>query len=91
MKTPVYSTRFKKEYKLSQKRGLDIAKLDKILTDLVCEIPLPPQNKDHDLIGNYIGCRECHIQGDWLLIYKYQRNYFYENRDTFRFILERVA
>ena len=72
MKTPVYSTRFKKEYKLSQKRGLDIRKLDKILADLANEIPLPPQNKDHDLIGNYVGCRECHIQGDWLLIYKYQ-------------------
>jgi len=72
LKTPVYSTRFKKEYKLSQKRGLDIRKLDKILADLANEIPLPPQNKDHDLIGNYVGCRECHIQGDWLLIYKYQ-------------------
>jgi len=74
LKTPVYSTRFKKEYKLSQKRGLDITKLDKILTNLVCEIPLPTQNKNHDLIGNYVGCRECHIQGDWLLIYKYQAN-----------------
>jgi len=72
LKTPVYSTRFKKEYKLSQKRGLDIEKLDKILIDLVNEIPLQPNNKDHDLVGNYIGCRECHIQGDWLLIYKYK-------------------
>jgi len=72
LKTPVYSSRFKKEYKLSQKRGLDITKLDKIISDLVREIPLPPRNKDHDLIGNYAGCRECHIQGDWLLIYKYQ-------------------
>ena len=74
MKIPVYSTRFKKEYNLSQKRGLDITKIDKILKDLVCEIPLSPQNKDHDLIGNYFGYRECHIQGDWLLIYKYQED-----------------
>jgi len=68
---PVYSTRFRKEYKLSQKRGLDIAKLDKILADLVNETPLPPHNRDHDLSGNYAGCRECHVQGDWLLIYRY--------------------
>jgi len=71
LKTPVYSTRFQKEYKLSQKRGCDIDKLDKILSDLVQEIPLPPRNKDHSLSGNYTGCRECHIQGDWLLIYRY--------------------
>ena len=74
MKTPVYSTRFKKEYKLSEKRGLDLGKIDKIISDLVSEIPLPLYNRDHDLIGDYIGCRECHIQGDWLLIYKYDGN-----------------
>ena len=72
MKTPVYSSRFKKEYKLSQKRGLDIGKLDKIIVDLLNEIPLQPHNKDHDLIGNYADCRECHIQGNWLLVYKYK-------------------
>ena len=70
MKTPVYSTRFKKEYKLSQKRGFDLGKIDSIISDLVNEIPLSPNNKDHDLIGDYVGCRECHILADWLLIYK---------------------
>jgi mRNA interferase YafQ len=54
------------------KQGYDICKLDKIITDLVNEIPLPPLNRDHGLIGDYSGCRECHIQGDWLLIYKYK-------------------
>ena len=71
MKIPVYSSRFKREYKLSRKRGFDIRKLKKIIVDLINEIPLPSHNKDHDLIGNYVDCRECHIQGDWLLIYKY--------------------
>ena len=74
MKKPVYATRFKKEYKLAQKRGLDITKLNKILADLTNEIPLPPHNRDHDLVGDYVGCRECHIQGDWLLVYKYQND-----------------
>ena len=72
MKIPVYSTRFRKEYKLSQKRGPDIARLDKILADLVNEVPLLPHNRDHDLRGDYAGCRECHVQGDWLLIYQYR-------------------
>jgi len=74
LKSPVYSTRFKKEYKLSQRRGLDLGKIDKIIAQLVNELPLPPQNRDHDLIGDYIGCRECHIQSDWLLIYKIDGN-----------------
>ncbi|MCL1787371.1 MAG: type II toxin-antitoxin system YafQ family toxin [Defluviitaleaceae bacterium] len=74
MKNPVYSTRFKKEYKASIKRGLDIAKLDEILIQLLKGIPLPPSNRDHPLQGNYSGCRECHIQGDWLLIYRHDGN-----------------
>ena len=74
MKNPVYSSRFKKEYRLSHKRGLDISMIDKIISDLVNEIPLHSHNKDHDLIGKYVGCRECHIQGNWLLIYKYDGN-----------------
>ena len=34
------------------------------------EEPLPPKNRDHALVGNYIGCRECHIEPDWLLVYE---------------------
>jgi len=74
LRTPIYSTRFKKEYKQAQKRGLDLGIIDKIIVDLVNEVPLPPHNKDHPLVGNYIGCRECHVQNDWLLIYKIEGN-----------------
>ena len=74
MKTPVYSTRFKKEYKASMKRGLDIARLDDIMVKLLQETALPPANRDHALQGNYAGCRECHIAPDWLLIYRYDGN-----------------
>jgi mRNA interferase YafQ len=70
MRKPVYSTRFKKEYKLMQKRGLNITKIHDIITRLVKEIPLLPQSKDHALNGDYLGYRECHIEPDWLLIYK---------------------
>lgn len=65
-----FTTQFKKDYKLSIKRGLDISLIDDIINDLVDEIPLDEKHKDHPLTGNYKGCRECHIKSDWLLIYQ---------------------
>jgi len=42
-----------------------------MLVNLIAECkPLPQKNKNHNLIGNYAGCRECHIEPDWLLIYR---------------------
>ena len=35
---------------------------------------LPPKYRDHNLTGNFIGCRECHIEPDWLLVYKINKN-----------------
>ena len=63
------TTQFKRDVKLSQKRGYDISKLKAVMKKLVNEEPLDNKFKDHKLSGNYIGCRECHIQPDWLLIY----------------------
>ena len=74
MKTPVYSGQFKKDYKLAGKRGEDIAELKKIISELLIGNDLPPKNQDHMLSGNYRGCRECHINPDWLLIYEVTEN-----------------
>lgn len=63
---------FKKDYKLAEKQGLDLNKLKEVITLLANGEPLPPKNKDHQLKGNYKGHRECHIEPDWLLIYKVQ-------------------
>ena len=65
-----YHNTFKKEYKLMKKRGLDITKLDTVIEMLSNEVILPIEYNDHALRGNYKGYRECHIQPDWLLIYK---------------------
>ena len=65
---------FKKDYKLAEKQGLDLNKLKEIITLLADGYPLPPKNKDHQLKGNYKGYRECHIEPDWLLIYKIQND-----------------
>lgn len=66
----VASTKFKKDLKLAIKQGLDISLLNEIVVMLQNGIPLPAKNKDHALTGNYSGCRECHIQPEWLLIYE---------------------
>lgn len=70
MLTIKYQNSFKKDFKLAQKRGYDIKKLEHIITLIANRQPLPQANKDHNSIGNYEGCRECHISPDWLLIYE---------------------
>ena len=66
--------KFKKDLKAIIKRGYDEEKLWTVVEQLANEIPLPPKNRDHALTGNYIGCRECHIEPDWLLVYEIQKD-----------------
>ena len=66
----VWSTQFKKDYKRSIKRHLEISLLDDIIRKLSKGEALDDSNKDHGLSGNWSGFRECHIEPDWLLIYK---------------------
>lgn len=63
------TNRFKKDYKLAIKQGKDISKFKELLLLIVNEQTIPIKYKDHSLI-NYNNCRECHIEPDWLLIYK---------------------
>ena len=65
----ILTGKFKRGLKLAKKRGLDISLLQDIVEKLLHKIPLEAKNRDHALIGNYKGYRECHIQSDWLLIY----------------------
>ena len=64
------SIKFQKDLKRVQKRGYDISLLTDVLNILANGEPLPAKYKDHNLSGNYKGCRECHISPDWLLIYE---------------------
>ena len=70
MLTPVYTRQFEKDIKRMKKRGKNPDKLKIIIRSLVSEEPLDPIHRDHKLIGNWKGRRECHIESDWLLIYK---------------------
>lgn len=65
-----FTSQFKKDLKLAKKQGKDVEKLYSIVEKIASGEPLDPKLKDHDLMGNYRGCRECHIEPDWLLIYE---------------------
>lgn len=68
--TVKYTTAFKKDYKRAIKRGLKMELLEQVVELLSMGKPLPDKNRDHDLSSDWVGHRECHIQPDWLLIYR---------------------
>ena len=64
-----FTSAFKKSYKRSQKRGLNLKKLDAVIDELRQGNPLAAKYHDHALTGKFSCFRECHIQPDWLLVY----------------------
>ena len=68
------TAQFKRDLKLCAKRHYDLQRLTDVVDTLRIPAPLPPINKDHPLAGNWVGHQECHIQGDWLLIYRIAGN-----------------
>jgi mRNA interferase YafQ len=70
MLIPVRTTQFKRDTKLSEKRGRDMSKLRSVMIKLAKEEPLDPKYRDHRLSGDYKNHRECHVEPDWLLIYR---------------------
>lgn len=66
----VLSNRFKKDLKLISKRGYNLSLLEDVVDRIARQEVLPDKNRDHSLTGDYIGFRECHIQPDWLLVYR---------------------
>jgi mRNA interferase YafQ len=69
MLTPVYTKQFERDMKRIKRRGKNREKIKIIIHSIVAEEPLDAIHKDHKLIGNWKGRRECHIESDWLLIY----------------------
>lgn len=65
-----YTNRFNKDLKIIKKRKYNTQKLKEVIIMLSEQIPLPQHYNDHALSGNYANYRECHIESDWLLIYK---------------------
>mgnify|MGYP004527739683 FL=1 len=72
MLKPAFTGQFKRDYKLAIKRGCNPNKLEKVISLLCNEQPLPEVYRDHALTNSrdYKSMRECHIEPDWLLVYK---------------------
>ena len=64
------TNQLKKDIKRHQKRSKDLSKLKEVIDLLLEKKPLPPKNRDHQLSGEWSGHRDCHIEPDWILIYK---------------------
>lgn len=71
-----YSAQFKKSLKKIIKQGKDIDKLLDVVDKLANKEELEARFKNHKLIKDkyYVDCYECHIEPDWLLVYKYNEN-----------------
>ena len=70
MYTAAYAKQFSKDVRLAKRRGKNLDKLKLIVRSLVAGEELDPIHRDHKLVGPFAGRRECHIESDWLLIYK---------------------
>ena len=70
MRSLISGAQFRPDVKLAQKHGRDMAKLRNIILLLAEGRSLPPHSKDHPLGGEWKRYRDCHIEPDWLLIYR---------------------
>ena len=66
----IYTARFKRDIKAIQKRHYDLQLLEAIVDALAAGETIPALHRDHELKGNWVGHRECHITPDWLLVYR---------------------
>ncbi|MDR3284731.1 MAG: type II toxin-antitoxin system YafQ family toxin [Treponema sp.] len=86
----VLRKQFKKDYARTKKRGMyDMDELNRIMRDVAEQKSLLQKNRDHPLAGNFIGYRECHITGNWVLLYKITKTQiFFARTGTHADILE---
>jgi mRNA interferase YafQ len=72
MLKPVATKQFKKDFKKVGRQGKDVKKVEAIMAKLAAQEKLEIKHQDHKLTGNFKDRRECHVEPDWLLIYKIQ-------------------
>ncbi len=70
MREIIFKKQFRKDVERIQRTGRSMARLSEVIDLLEEAKPLPPINRDHQLVGNMQPYRECHLGGDWLLIYQ---------------------
>ncbi|MBN1553810.1 MAG: type II toxin-antitoxin system YafQ family toxin [Phycisphaerae bacterium] len=83
MYIPVYTKQFEKDVKRCKRRGKHFEKFRILAQTLLSGKPLDPIHRDHKLIGNHVGRRDCHIESDWVLLYKIDgKNLIFERMGT---------
>ena len=83
MYAPVYTRQFEKDLKRCKRRGKNLKKFKILARTLLAGEPLDPLHRDHKLVGNYRGRRDCHLEWDWVLIYKIDgRHLIFERMGT---------
>ncbi len=68
--TPRTTTRFERDIERLVRRGMDMERIKAVINALCARQPLPASLRDHALQGEWRGCRDCHVAGDWILIYE---------------------
>ena len=89
MKAIFQTSQFKKDFKRIKKRGKDLSKLKEVVSAIANSEVLEECQRDHALSGNWSGSRDCHIEPDWILIYRVAGDYLFlertgSNSDLFR-------
>jgi mRNA interferase YafQ len=70
MRSPEFTRQFVKDLGLMERRHKDINKIIEVIVMIIWEDPLPEKHREHKLSGDYSGYTECHVEGDWLLVYR---------------------
>jgi mRNA interferase YafQ len=80
MKAIFQTNQFKKDFKRIKKRGKDLNKLKEVVSAIANSEALQERHRDHALSGNWSGSRDCHIEPDWILIYRVDGEYLFLER-----------
>ena len=80
MKPVIQTSQFKKDIRRLKKRGKDLEKLGDVVRRLAADEPLEEKPRDHALLGRWVGSRDCHVEPDWILIYRNEPDLLYLER-----------
>lgn len=80
MKAIFQTSQFKKDFKRIKKRGNDLNKLKEVVSAIANSEALQERHRDHAISGNWSGSRDCHIEPDWILIYRVDGEFLFLER-----------
>ena len=80
MKAIFQTSQFKKDFKKIKKQGKDLSKLKDVVSAIASNETLEDRHRDHALSGNWSGSRDCHIEPDWILIYRVEGEFLFLER-----------